>query len=97
MAAPVAMGGHVDPNSQMELVGHSIVRSLSLPNVHVPADLHAHTIVNCHHHTLFKSLTCFPTVHNFWVLNIFQVLTSYPYSDQQYGGMITYAPQPMVC
>ncbi|KAG8646298.1 hypothetical protein MANES_10G141400v8 [Manihot esculenta] len=48
MAAPVAMGGHVDPNSQMELVGHSIV------------------------------------------------LTSYPYSDQQYGGMITYAPQPMV-
>ncbi|KAJ9158779.1 hypothetical protein P3X46_024330 [Hevea brasiliensis] len=48
MPAPVAMGGHVDPNSQMELVGHSIV------------------------------------------------LTSYPYPDPQYGGMVTYAPQAMV-
>ncbi|XP_015573876.1 nuclear transcription factor Y subunit A-1 isoform X2 [Ricinus communis] len=48
-SAPVTMVGHVEPNSQMELVGHSIV------------------------------------------------LTSYPYSDAQYGGMLpSYAPQAMV-
>ncbi|XP_022770083.1 nuclear transcription factor Y subunit A-4-like isoform X2 [Durio zibethinus] len=46
---PVSFGEHLEPNSQMELVGHSIV------------------------------------------------LTSYPYSDPQYGGILTsYGPQMMV-
>ncbi|KAK9913090.1 hypothetical protein M0R45_036915 [Rubus argutus] len=48
-AVVAKMGEHLDPNSQMELVGHSIV------------------------------------------------LTSYPYSDPQYGGILThYGPQAMV-
>ncbi|XP_022756789.1 nuclear transcription factor Y subunit A-1-like [Durio zibethinus] len=47
--ASLTLGGHLEPNSQMELVGHSIV------------------------------------------------LTSYPYSDMQYGGMMTsYRPQMMM-
>ncbi|XWS32527.1 hypothetical protein CRYUN_Cryun23aG0165800 [Craigia yunnanensis] len=48
-AAPLTLGAQLEPNSQMELVGHSIV------------------------------------------------LTSYPYSDPQYGGILTsYGPQMMV-
>ncbi|KAK0573376.1 hypothetical protein LWI29_007206 [Acer saccharum] len=48
-STPLTMGEHLEPNSPMELVGHSIV------------------------------------------------LTSYPYSDPQYGGVLTpYGPQPMI-
>lgn len=32
------------------------------------------------------------------LLILFQVLTSYPYSDPQYGGVLTpYGPQAVVC
>ncbi|KAL5762717.1 hypothetical protein ACOSP7_018981 [Xanthoceras sorbifolium] len=48
-STPLSMGEHLEPNAQMELVGHSIV------------------------------------------------LTSYPYSDPQYGGLLTpYGPQAML-
>ncbi|KAJ6692096.1 TRANSCRIPTION FACTOR NF-Y ALPHA-RELATED [Salix purpurea] len=54
----VTMGGHLEPNSQMELVGHSISSEFS---------------------------------------NFFQVLTSHPYTDPQYGGMFaSYGAQAMV-
>lgn len=114
------MGEHRDPNSQMELVGHSIVRTLSplLLSYFIHTHPHKHTQRHDMHgkqawtyelvvgKCLMFNLWFWILPYLYWVMRrrftsfylIMQVLTSYPYSDPQYGGILThYGPQAMVC
>ena len=70
--------------------------SLYLPSVHVSTCLSsAHWQLN-----VSWTLPCLVSTSmrlEFWLLLLFQVLTSHPYTDPQYGGMFaSYRPQAMV-
>lgn len=106
-AAPLTLGEHLEPNSQMELVGHSIVRPFSLSHTHIY--IHIKAFMNLLHVSVLVPAFFYPlNVYEFaLVLSLteeeillltFQVLTAYPYSDPQYSGIMTsYGPQTMVC
>ena len=50
-AAPLTLGEHLEPNSQMELVGHSIVRHLSLSHTHTHTHKRMHTFTYISKHS----------------------------------------------
>ncbi|GMP41724.1 hypothetical protein CsSME_00011718 [Camellia sinensis var. sinensis] len=92
-STPPAMGEHLEPNSQMELVGHSIVRaplSLSLSKVLMCTG----SINRFFFFYFFFLLDCGYAICDMTLIVILlQVLTSYPYPDPHYGGIMAYGAQ----
>ena len=91
------MSEHLEPNSQMELVGHSIVRTLSLSLLFIVL-ITREKEMSYYDMFIFFLLLNLRLLGSYLSYTVLQVLTSYPYQDPHNVGIMTsYGPQAMVC